>query len=116
MSSALHSVTLFGSPLNGSSLAKFAVWRRISDALKPNSPQLRMLRIWSKGAHAVQAWPVARVVVGLDDRVVGNFSDFVDWIGDETPVTTTNLDHRALVKPKTWNDSSIVSYVRAALT
>jgi pimeloyl-ACP methyl ester carboxylesterase len=116
MTKALHSVTLFGSPLNGSPLARLAVWRDISDALKPNSPQLRMLRVWSKGAHTVQRWPVAKVVVGLDDRVVGNWGDFVSWIGDEDPITLTNLDHRALVKPKTWGDSSIVSYVRAALT
>ena len=51
MRTALHSVTLFGTPLNGSPLAKFATWRyKIAEALKPGSAQLKMLRTWLKGA------------------------------------------------------------------
>jgi hypothetical protein len=117
MATALHSVTLFGPPLNGSRLAKFAVWRQVADALEPNNPQLRMLRAWAKGAHDRQAWPVAKVVVGLDDKVVGyQQQDLVDWPGDEDPVTTVDLDHRALVKPPAWDQSSMVDYMRRALS
>jgi hypothetical protein len=74
-----------------------------------------MLREWSKGAHRKQRWPVAKVVVGLDDRVVGNQADLVNWTGDEDPVTVIDLDHRALVKPKTWEGSTMVNYIRVAL-
>ena len=116
MATALHSVTLFGPPLNGSRLARLAVWRDVAKALEPNNPQLRMLRAWARGAHDRQPWPQARVIVGLDDAVVGyEQQDLVDWPGDEAPVTTVNLDHRGLVKPPDWDNSSIVDYVRAAL-
>src|SRR5688572_2122754 len=72
MHSALHSVTLFGTPLNGSGLAKWGSLRyKIADALKPGSPQLTMLRTWLKGAQKKEPWPEARVILGLDDKVVG---------------------------------------------
>ena len=117
MHSALHSVTLFGTPLNGSGLAKWGSLRyKIADALKPGSPQLTMLRTWLKGAQKKEPWPEARVILGLDDKVVGyQHADLIDWPGDHEPVTMTNFDHRELVKPTSWDESSVVSYVRQAL-
>jgi pimeloyl-ACP methyl ester carboxylesterase len=117
MLAALRSVTLFGPPLNGSGLAKYAGWSSdVADALKENNPQLRMLRAWAKGAHQKQPWPEATVVVGLDDKVVGHEQqDLVNWPGDQDPVTTVHLDHRALVKPPDWDNSSIIDYVGRAL-
>src|SRR4051794_28107042 len=43
---SLHSVTLFGSPLNGSKVAFIASLRyKIAEALEPESAQLRMLKV-----------------------------------------------------------------------
>src|SRR2546430_1495432 len=99
MSGAIQSVTLFGSPLNGSHLAWLAFYK-IGEALYPGNPQLRMLRSWAKCAYSAHAWPGARVIFGLDDKVVGFVdSDLVDWPGDRRPLRQTNLDHRHLVKP-----------------
>ena len=114
---AIHSVTLFGTPLNGSGRAKWATWRyKIAQALEPGNAQLVMLRTWLKSARKKALWPEARVVLGLDDKVVGHRNkDLVDWPGDQEPVTLTNFDHRQLVKPATWDESSVVSYVRRAL-
>lgn len=66
---AVHSVTLFGTPLNGSPLALLAFGYAIRDALKPRNPQLRMLRAWAQGAHAERPWPEVRVILGQDDRL-----------------------------------------------
>jgi hypothetical protein len=117
MRDAIKSVTLFGPPLNGSRLAKFAIWRDIHAALIENNPQLRMLREWTKGSFEVDPWPTAEVIVGLDDRVVGYVQrDLIDWPGDSVPITTVAMDHIGMVKPKDWTKSIAVNYLRRALT
>jgi hypothetical protein len=117
MLEALHSVTLLGTPLNGSGWASLAKARYdIASALEPGSAQLLMLRAWLKGAELKKALPKAQVILGLDDKVVGHkYKDLIDWPGDREPVTLTNLDHRDLVKPDSWTESSVVDYVRRAL-
>lgn len=113
---ALHSVTLFGTPLNGSPLAGFgAVLYSIGDALKPENPQLRMLKVWSEGSFATRPWPRVRVVLGQGDWVVGQqFAELVAWPGDLPPDQTV-LDHTDLVKPDTWANCVVMDYLRSGL-
>jgi hypothetical protein len=64
MLKALHSVTLFGTPLNGSPLAELGaklVGGEVAEALKPGNPQLRMLRTWNE---SVQPSSVKQIGVG----------------------------------------------------
>lgn len=104
MMSALKSITLFGSPLNGSGLAPIAsTLYSIADALKPNNPQLRMLRAWSDCAWDQNPWPQVRLVLGQGDWVVGHeLSELVQWEGD-LPAEKTVLSHSELVKASDWN-------------
>src|SRR6185369_2940711 len=76
MLKSVKSVTFFGSPINGSPLAGIgSLVYDIADALKPNSSQLRMLKAWTESAHMQpQTWPDVRVVLGIDDKVVGYLS------------------------------------------
>ncbi|MEQ9450263.1 MAG: hypothetical protein RJQ07_01650 [Pseudomonadales bacterium] len=103
MSSALHSITLFGTPVNGSPIAKLALGYSIRHALKPGNEQLRMLRVWSDSAHQKQPWPAIKLVLGQDDEVVGHeIADLIQFVGDG-PHEITNYDHSELVKPSGWN-------------
>lgn len=113
---AVHSVTLFGTPLNGSPWALFATpFYKIADALRPTNPQLRMLKVWSEGAFNRDPWPKARVVLGQGDWVVGqSFNELAQWPGDDSPQQTT-LDHSALSKPDTWSNCAVTDYIRSAL-
>lgn len=117
LQAALHAVLLFGTPLNGSGLANKVSWLYpIASALEKGSPQLRMLRAWMKSANAHRPLPQARVILGLDDQVVGyQDQDMVDWPGDIRPVDTIGLDHGKLVKPDDWSQADIVDYLRSAL-
>ena len=113
----LHSVTLFGSPLNGSKLAPLgSLFSPIAQALKPENSQLRMLKVWSEGSFIFLPWPKIRVVLGQGDWVVGQqFAELVQWPGDLHPPEQTVLDHSDLVKPEDWEHSSVMDYVRSAL-
>jgi len=100
--SALHGVSYFGSPINGSPLAKFS-FSKIAAALEPGSPQLRMLKAWCKDMYAHRPWRDVRVITGTDDAVVGYVAgELMGWDGD-LPPTQTGLDHSDLVKPRQWN-------------
>jgi hypothetical protein len=116
MLDALHSVTLFGTPLNGSPLAGVgSLFYSIGDALKPENPQLRMLKVWSEGSYAHRPWPNVRIVLGQGDWVVGQqFSELVAWPGDSQPDQTV-LNHSDLVKPDAWISCSVFDYLRSAL-
>jgi pimeloyl-ACP methyl ester carboxylesterase len=119
MLNALHSVTLFGTPLNGSPLASFGgtiVGGDIAEALKPGNPQLRMLRSWNETVQPHLKWRGVRVVLGTDDQVVGNqYADLVDFAGDAKPAYLLNFDHKNLVKPKDWTVSTIRDEIIGAL-
>lgn len=111
----INSVTLFGTPLNGSKLADLAFWSKVADALEENNPQLRMLKAWSDSAHTKVTWVPTSVVLGLDDKVVGGrWAELVQWRGD-TGVFTENFDHRDLVKPDCWTNSKVIDYIRRGL-
>jgi hypothetical protein len=118
MLQALHSVTLFGTPLNGSGLAGITarlIGGKIADALRPGNPQLRMLRSWNETIHSHLQWRGVRVVLGTDDQVVGNeYSDLIDFKGDD-PHLLLNFDHKNLVKPNDWAGSSIRDEIVGAL-
>ena len=108
---ALHSVTLFGTPLNGSLWARFAFGYPIGEALRQNNPQLRMLRAWCDSAYGRDPWCAVHLVLGQDDRVVGaRYAQLIQWQGD-MQTSTTAVDHSALVKPAAWNASMVVDYV-----
>jgi hypothetical protein len=110
----LHSATLFGVPITGSILA-YLSRLKVADALEPLNPQLRMLREWTRSAYASKPWPKVKVVVGDRDWVVGSKkAAWIDWDGDGRR-STEALDHRALVKPDSWDDSPIVGFVESAL-
>jgi pimeloyl-ACP methyl ester carboxylesterase len=113
---ALHAVTLFGTPLNGSPLGSLgSLIYSIGDALKPENPQLRMLKVWSKGSYEQHPWPKVRVVLGQGDWVVGQqFAELVEWPGDMTPEQTV-LNHSDLVKPDAWNNCSVMDSLRTGL-
>lgn len=111
----IHSITLFGSPLNGSPLAPFALGYSVAEALKPNNPQLRMLRLWAETCYAIKPWPTVRLVMGQGDKVVGTgLSELVNWPGDAV-ANHTQLSHSDLVKPSSWNDSIVIDYIRRGL-
>jgi pimeloyl-ACP methyl ester carboxylesterase len=116
---ALHSVTLFGTPLNGSPLASYGaglIGGPIAEALKPGNPQLRMLRSWNESVHPLLQWKGVRVVLGTDDKVVGNkYADLIDFSGDSRPSFLLNSDHGDLVKPKDWARSAIRDEILGAL-
>jgi hypothetical protein len=115
MLKALHRVTYFGSPINGSPLAKYDVFMKIASALKPGNPQLRMLKGWTEDIHAHAPWPEVRLVEGSDDKVVGYAaSEIMHWQGDELPAALTGTDHSGLVKPDGWN-TLVIDYVKACL-
>jgi hypothetical protein len=117
MHGSIHSITLFGSPLNGSSWATTLGWSggAIGDALKPKNAQLRMLKAWSRGAHARQPWPPVTLVLGIDDQVVGHeYDDLIRWDGDKQPTVTTTFDHGTLVKPAAWQ-STVVDLIGEGL-
>jgi len=119
MLQALHSVTLFGTPLNGSSLASFGgtvVGGEIAEALKPGNPQLRMLRSWNESLYPHLKWRDVRVVLGTDDQVVGNkYADLIEFTGDAKPPFLLNFDHKSLVKPTAWDVSTIRDEIVGAL-
>jgi pimeloyl-ACP methyl ester carboxylesterase len=119
MLTALHSVTLFGTPLNGSVLANYGakvIGGPIADALKPGNPQLRMLRSWNETVQPLLQWKGVRVILGTDDQVVGNkYADLVDFAGDSKPSFLLNFDHGDLVKPKDWDKSAIRDEILGAL-
>jgi hypothetical protein len=112
----LHNVMLFGTPLNGSPLAALgSLFYPVAEALKPLSPQLRMLREWSKSSFAHRPWPQVRIILGQGDWVVGyEFKDLIEWPGDAAAEITT-LDHSDLVNAGTWTDCSIIDLMRANL-
>ena len=116
---ALHSVTLFGTPLNGSPLANYGakfIGGAIADALKPGNPQLRMLRSWNETVQPFLQWKGVRVVLGTDDQVVGNkYVDLIDFAGDSKPSFLLTFDHKDLVKPKDWSKSAIRDEIIGAL-
>jgi hypothetical protein len=115
---AIHSVTLFGTPLNGSPLSTFgsAFMYSIAAALKPENPQLRMLKVWSEGALVDRPWPKVRVVLGQGDWVVGQqFNELVQWPGDLVPPDQTVLDHSDLAKPDAWPNCAVIDYIRSGL-
>lgn len=122
MFSALHSVTLFGTPLNGSMLALFGFGGGITDALKPGNPQLRMLKVWNDSMfphlqqHCSQLQKHGvRVVLGTDDQIVGNkYADLIKFKGDAES-SLLNFDHSSLVKPANWNNSAIHDEIVGAL-
>ena len=119
MLESLHSVTLFGTPLNGSPLAQFGgtlLGGEIADALKPGNPQLRMLRSWSESVQPHLKWRNVRVILGTDDQVVGfKNADLIDFAGDSRPAYLLNFDHSELVKPKDWDSSTIRDEIVGAL-
>lgn len=119
MLKALHSVTLFGTPLNGSPLAYYGAklfGGPIAEALKPGNPQLRMLRSWNETVQPLLQWKGVRIVLGTDDQVVGKkYADLVDFAGDSKPSALLNFDHGDLVKPRDWANSTIRDEILGAL-
>jgi hypothetical protein len=136
----IHHVVLYGTPLNGSSLANFAGLFRFTDiltrspknsvpnllsgyeirhALSPNNGQLLMLKLWTESAHMDGRLPPISIVYGLDDKVVGTTSpELVNWAGDE-PALFSNDDHLGLSKlatPAEWENSFFFDSLQRALT
>ncbi len=74
-----------------------------------------MLKSWSASAYLRQQWPPIRLILGLDDQVVGHeYDELIQWDGNEKPSIITNFDHSTMVKPKTWQ-SAVVDYVGQGL-
>jgi pimeloyl-ACP methyl ester carboxylesterase len=115
----LHSVLLFGTPLNGSPLAWFGGLRGgpIAKALEPRNPQLRMLHAWTESAYPGLNWRRVKLVLGTDDKVVGfEHGDLVKFAGDEPNHILWNFDHRSMVKPTSWEASTIRDLIVGALS
>ena len=74
-----------------------------------------MLITWTKSAFAHRRWPPIKVILGLDDKVVGSIAEFVDWDGDAKPYRLTNFDHADMKAPDAWTQSTIIDEVRQAL-
>jgi hypothetical protein len=118
MLKALHGVTLFGTPLNGSPLALFGgtlIGGKIAESLKPGNPQLRMLKAWIDSVHPHLKWGKVRIVLGIGDGVVGDkYSELIKFVGDAEPCKLS-FDHGTLVRPKSWHGSSICDEIVGAL-
>jgi pimeloyl-ACP methyl ester carboxylesterase len=115
MLQALKATVLFGSPLNGSSLASLGgLFKykdalsgnlgallpgsyRIARALEPGNPELKMLQVWNKTVRTQggSSFLPTKVILGTDDRVVGT-GDLAEWLGDV--VSKTSMDHSQLCK------------------
>jgi hypothetical protein len=123
MLKALEATVLFGSPLNGSSLAGLAGLAKVADALsgnpaallpgsyviaaalEPENPQLKMLQVWNKTVRKFGGGPFGpiKVILGTDDHVVGQ-GGLVEWLGDEVEVTS--MDHSQLSKIEAAEEST----------
>lgn len=115
MLQALKATVLFGSPLNGSSLAGIAGLAKIADAvsgkpaallpgsyriaraLEPGNAEMKMLQIWNKTVRTHGGIPFSptKVILGTDDQVVGT-GGLAEWFGDE--ISMTSMDHSQLCK------------------
>ena len=103
IANTLKSILLFGSPIEGSILAKFS-FKKIAKALNIMNPQLLMLKQWCESIYNYTPWPKIKIYFGLRDWVVKHNSTFmINWKGDEKAVYP-NLDHRKLVKPSAGNN------------
>jgi pimeloyl-ACP methyl ester carboxylesterase len=115
---AIKGVCYFGSPINGSSLAKAgALFTGIGSALIPSNPQLRMLHRWTACCFGKDdlKWPNPRVVVGIEDMVVGKkFPEFSNWEGDGKP-SFFNMGHSQLSKPKDLVHSEVGAIIKETL-
>lgn len=101
----LHNIVLLGTPINGSFLAHFPFWEKVSESLKPNNPQLRMLNSWTKTTYSFVKWPLARVVLGTDDKIVGHkYGNVITWNGDAA-VRYTGLNHKKLVQASGYHST-----------
>ncbi len=133
----LRGVALFGSPLNGSSLAPggkllglldilkgpVAAINAISpsgfqikDSLRTDGAQMQMLRVWNNSMRRQINLPVARTYQGLGDWVVGPGLVGDNWEGDDKILC--NLDHKALSKiddPTEWRNSFLRDAILKAL-
>lgn len=115
----LHSVVLFGTPLNGSPLS--GIFAKlfggpVAEALREGNPQLRMLRNWNESIHCHRPWRGVRVVLGIDDRIVGSkLADLIEFTGDTKPTAILNFNHATLVKPKNWSNSTIANEICGVL-
>jgi len=102
---AVKSVTLFGSPGEGSPLAHVAApVYSVANALKPKNPQLRMLKEWTRGAHSLNGWAAPRLVIGKKDWVVGKEACSFPGDGEEV---FKNLGHLALVESNSWGNGPV---------
>jgi hypothetical protein len=116
MATALQSVSLLGSPMNGSPLARFGLAAKLVDArrrpmallpgtyrvaraLAPNSPELQMLQCWTDTARDDPRSPrlAPLVVLGADDLVAGTGGLAMRaWKGDDVRVEA--VGHLAMTK------------------
>jgi len=106
----LHSIMLFGTPLNGSRLAMFGglLGGSITKALEPGNPQLRMLHAWTESIYPSLAWKEVKLVLGTEDRVVGfDHVDLVKFPGDAPNPILWGLNHSSMVKPASWEASTV---------
>ncbi|GJH30943.1 hypothetical protein [Caballeronia novacaledonica] len=119
LNDVLSSVTLFGTPLNGSpfaSMGRLFGGGPICDALKPNNPQLRMLRSWTDSVFPGFSWRSVKIILGADDRVVGSqYADLIKFPGDVDNPLVVNLDHGRIVKPAEWDKSIVRDIIVEAL-
>lgn len=106
--SRIRGVTFFGSPLNGSPLARWAsLVFKVGDALKPDNCQARMLKRWTQVTHSFQPWRPVNIIWGMTDQVVGTARpDLHSFTGDGPP-SVNPLGHLAMKIPGGWNDTVI---------
>ena len=127
----IQSVTLIGSPLNGSPLAVLKPLVRlrdalrnpkgllpggyaITDSLRPSNPQLLMLRRWTDTAHKHTGLSPVQLVLGTDDGVVGTGDPFIDgWTGDMCEVVAH--DHFSLISLDGGDNSELMRIIKRGL-
>jgi pimeloyl-ACP methyl ester carboxylesterase len=90
---SLKSITLINAPTGGSSLATFGAFiapflrrsRKLVNDLRPDSTPLTMLEYWTRCAYSHHQWPSPRIIHGIYDPVVVDFSTRHPWMGDNIP-------------------------------
>jgi triacylglycerol esterase/lipase EstA (alpha/beta hydrolase family) len=123
-SSEIKGAVLYGTPIAGSWMAKFSsplrvkdtlvkglkLWKAgktpalpnkfsIAEALKVNSPQIRMLHKWTSCANHGRQWPVIRKAYGTRDAVVHpGLRELVEWAGDDQQQYTVESSHTDMLQ------------------
>lgn len=130
---AIRRITLFGSPVNGSWLARFGrgmglkhilsnpsallPWRyQIAHWLLPDGALLETLRAWHSSLWPLKLIPQVRLCQGTRDMVVGYGAINAQWDGDDRAEIDTSHLQIVNARANDWPSSFLRDEILAALS